>query len=238
MSKVNTELKNIVEAALLAAGEPLTLDKMLALFPPESQPGRDEIRQALAALEEEYAARGIELRQIDKAWRIQTREKYAPVIARLVEERPPRYSRALLETLAIIAYKQPVTRGDIEAIRGVTVSSEIIKTLLERDWIREVGRKEVPGRPALYGTTRAFLEYFNLGSLEDLPTLAQIRDIAEISAELDRQSQAGQGTGMPAQVQEADAETPPASRAAAGPVAAPTEAEPMVALQAGAADLE
>lgn len=237
MSEVNTELKNILEAALLAAGEPLTLEKMLGLFPAESQPGRDEVRKALAALEAEYAPRGIELKQIDKAWRIQTREKYAPVIARLVEERPPRYSRALLETLAIIAYKQPVTRGDIEAIRGVTVSSDIIKTLLERDWIREVGRKEVPGRPALYGTTRAFLEYFNLSSLEDLPTLAQIRDIAEISAELDRQSQAGQGPGATAPARQADAENP-VSRTSAEPVAAATEVEPMVVLQAGAAGVE
>jgi segregation and condensation protein B len=237
MSEVNIELKNILEAALLAAGEPLTLDKMLALFPADSQPGRDEVRKALAALEEEYAARGIELRQIDKAWRIQTREKYAPVIARLVEERPPRYSRALLETLAIIAYKQPVTRGDIEGIRGVTVSSEIIKTLIERDWIREVGRKEVPGRPALYATTRAFLEYFNLTSLEDLPTLAQIRDIAEISAELDRQSQAGQGTSTQAEAQRADAEAP-GSRTSAEPASAASQPEPMVALQAGPADAE
>jgi segregation and condensation protein B len=237
MSEVNTELKNILEAALLAAGEPLTLDKMLALFPAESQPGRDEVRKALAALEAEYAARGIELRQIDKAWRIQTREKYAPVIARLVEERPPRYSRALLETLAIIAYKQPVTRGDIEGIRGVTVSSDIIKTLIERDWIREIGRKEVPGRPALYGTTRAFLEYFNLTSLEDLPTLAQIRDIAEISAELDRQSQAGQGAGTPPQAPHADAEAP-APRTLAEPASAAAQPEPMVALPAGASDAE
>jgi segregation and condensation protein B len=195
------------------------------------------VRKALAALEEEYAARGIELRQIDKAWRIQTREKYAPVIARLVEERPPRYSRALLETLAIIAYKQPVTRGDIEGIRGVTVSSEIIKTLIERDWIREVGRKEVPGRPALYATTRAFLEYFNLTSLEDLPTLAQIRDIAEISAELERQSQAGQGTSTQAEAQRADAEAP-APRTSAEPASAASPPEPMVALQAGPADAE
>jgi segregation and condensation protein B len=237
MSEVNIELKNILEAALLAAGEPLTLDKMLALFPADSQPGRDEVRKALAALEEEYAARGIELRQIDKAWRIQTREKYAPVIARLVEERPPRYSRALLETLAIIAYKQPVTRGDIEGIRGVTVSSEIIKTLIERDWIREVGRKEVPGRPALYATTRAFLEYFNLTSLEDLPTLAQIRDIAEISAELERQSQAGQGTSTQAEAQRADAEAA-GSRTSAEPASAASQPEPMVALQAGPADAE
>jgi segregation and condensation protein B len=237
MSEVNKELKNILEAALLAAGEPLTLDKMLALFPGESQPGRDEASKALAALAEEYAARGIELRQIDKAWRIQTREKYAPVIARLVEERPPRYSRALLETLAIIAYKQPVTRGDIEGIRGVSVSSEIIKTLVERDWIREVGRKEVPGRPALYGTTRVFLEHFNLTSLEDLPTLAQIRDIAEIGAELDRQLQAEPVASALPQAQHVDADTP-ASRASDEPGSAAAQPEPMVALHAGPADAE
>jgi segregation and condensation protein B len=183
-------------------------------------------------LADEYAARGIELRQVDKAWRIQTRERYAPMLTRLVEERPPRYSRALLETLAIIAYKQPVTRGDIEHIRGVTVSSEIIKTLLERDWIREIGRKEVPGRPALYGTTRAFLEYFNLSGLEDLPTLAQLRDIAEISAELEQQVPAAATESA-----DAEAETAP-TPISIEPESEAAQPEPMVALQARPVDAE
>ncbi len=186
MEKPDNELKNIIEAALLVAGQPLTVERMLAMFPEASRPTREEIRHALEALEAEYAGRGVELKQIDKAWRVQTREKYAAWVARLLEERPPRYSRALLETLAIIVYRQPVTRGEIEEIRGVSVSTEIIRTLLSRGWIREVGHREVPGRPALYGTTRAFLEHFNLKSLDELPPLSALRSIEEIGAELER----------------------------------------------------
>lgn len=188
MSETNTELKNIIEAALLVAGQPLTIDRIAAMFPQDSRPTREEIRAVLKVLEEEYEGRGLELKQIDRAYRLQTREKYSSWLSRLVEERPARYSRALLETMSIIAYRQPVTRGDIEDVRGVAVSTDIIKTLTERGWIREVGRKEVPGRPALYGTTREFLEYFNLSKLEDLPPLAELRDIAAISAELDQQT--------------------------------------------------
>jgi segregation and condensation protein B len=184
MTDTHSELKNIVEAALLVAGMPLTVDKLLALFSEESRPARDEIQAALQQIAVECEGRGIELRQIDKGWRFQTREKYAEWIARLSEERPVRYSRALLETLAIIAYRQPVTRGEIEDIRGVAVSSEIIKTLLGREWIREVGRRDVPGRPALYGTTREFLEHFNLKGLNELPPLAELRDVDKIAAEL------------------------------------------------------
>ena len=184
MSDVNVELKNIIEAALLVAGQPLTVDKMLAMFPAESQPTREEIRAVLEMLEEEYAERVVELKQIDRSWRLQTREKYAPWVGRLAEERPVRYSRALLETLAIIAYRQPVTRGDIENIRGVSVSTDIIKTLVGREWIRQVGVRNVPGRPALYGTTREFLEHFNLKNLEELPPLSALRDLDVISNEL------------------------------------------------------
>lgn len=186
MSEINSELKNIIETALLVAGQPLTLEKMLAMFPEDSPPSREELRAVLKQLEVEYAGRGLELKQIDRAYRLQTRPKYMPWVARLVEERPARYSRALLETLAIIAYRQPVTRGDIEDIRGVSVSTDIIKTLLGRDWIHQVGTREVPGRPALYGTTRGFLEHFNLSRLEDLPPLAELRDIGLVGAELDR----------------------------------------------------
>jgi segregation and condensation protein B len=195
MNHPNSELKNIVEAALLVAGQPLTLDKLASMFPEDSRPTREELRAVIEELNRDYEARGIEIRQIDKSFRVQTREKYAPYIAKLVEERPPRYSRALLETLAIIVYRQPVTRGDIEEIRGVAVSTDIIRTLLEREWVREVGRREVPGRPVLYGTTREFLEHFNLKSLEDMPTLAELRPIEQISAELD-QRLAGQGTDI------------------------------------------
>jgi segregation and condensation protein B len=182
--EINQELKNIVEAALLVAGSPLTIDKILNMFPEDSRPERDDIKAVLAAIEEDYADRGIELKQIERGYRIQSREKYVEWLSRLTEEKPPRYSRAALETLAIIAYRQPVTRGDIEEIRGVSVSTDIIRQLLERDWVRQVGQRDVPGKPALYGTTRGFLEYFNLKSLTDLPTLSELRDLDEISKEL------------------------------------------------------
>lgn len=198
MSEPNTELKNIIEAALLVAGQPLTIEKMLTMFPSESPPTREEIRAVLEMLEEEYAERVVELKQIDRSWRFQTRDKYAPWIQRLAEERPVRYSRALLETLAIIAYRQPVTRGDIENIRGVTVSTDIIKTLLGREWIRQVGVRNVPGRPALYGTTREFLEHFNLKNLEELPPLSALRDLDVISNELNLRLDLEQGEASPA----------------------------------------
>lgn len=178
------ELKNIVEAALLVADEPLTVDKILSLFPDESRPAREEVQAALQALQEGCVGSGVELKQIGRGYRYQTREKYSEWVGRLLEQRPPRYSRALLETLAIIVYRQPVTRGEIEDIRGVSVSTEIIKTLLARDWVRQVGHREVPGRPALYGTTRGFLEYFNLKSLDELPPLAEVRDIEQLAARL------------------------------------------------------
>ncbi len=184
MTEPHSELKNILEAALLVAGQPLTIDKMLSLFPEDSRPSRDDVRAALRHIENECAGRGIELMQVDQAFRFQTRPRYAEWISRLYEERPVRYSRALLETLAIIAYRQPVTRGEIEDIRGVAVSSEIIKTLMGRDWIRQVGTRDVPGRPALYGTTRGFLEHFSLKSLDELPPLAELRDVEKIAAEL------------------------------------------------------
>lgn len=193
MDPQTNDLKNIIEAALLVAGQPLTVDRMAAMFPEDSRPTREEIRAVLKQLEEEYRDRGLELKLIDRAYRLQTRDKYSPWLSKLVEERPARYSRALLETIAIIAYRQPVTRGDIEDIRGVAVSTDIVKTLLTRGWVREVGRREVPGRPALYGTTRAFLEYFNLGRLDDLPPLSELRDIGAIGAELDRRTDEGEG---------------------------------------------
>ncbi|MCZ6733500.1 MAG: SMC-Scp complex subunit ScpB [Gammaproteobacteria bacterium] len=184
MSDVNSELKNIIEAALLAAGEPLTLDRMLSLFPAESRPSKREIGDALKMLEKDYEGRGIELKRAERSYRFQTREKYGEWISRLHQERPPRYSRALLETLAIIAYRQPVTRGDIEEIRGVSVSAELFRTLLVREWIHQVGHRDVPGRPGLYGTTCKFAEHFNLTSLDELPPLAEMRNLEEIGKEL------------------------------------------------------
>lgn len=184
MSKNDSELKNILEAALLVSREPLSIEKLLTMFPKDSQPKKDHVKQALDELAKDYDGRGVELKQIDKGYRFQSREKYGEWIARLTQERPPRYSRAMLETISIIAYRQPVTRGDIEDIRGVTVSTEIMRTLQEREWVRQVGHRDVPGKPALYGTTKAFLEHFNLGSLDELPPLSELRDIEEISKEV------------------------------------------------------
>jgi segregation and condensation protein B len=181
------ELNNIVEAALLAADEPLSVTDLMSLFPAEAPPPRASVSAALDSLAARCADRGIELRRIGKGWRFQSREQYAPWLRRLSESRPPRYSRALLETLAIVAYRQPVTRGDIEEIRGVSVSSEIMHTLVERGWVRQVGAREVPGRPALFGTTPVFLEYFNLQGLSDLPGLPDQRALGEIARDMNLQ---------------------------------------------------
>ena len=168
-------VKLILEAALLAAGEPLPLERLEMLFADAPQPpDRQTLRQALAALAQDYAGRAIELKEVASGYRVQIRQTFAPWVNRRWEERPPKYSRAMLETLALIAYRQPITRGEIEQVRGVSVSSSLIKSLLERGWIRVVGHREVPGRPALYATTRAFLDYFDLKSLDELPSLAEL----------------------------------------------------------------
>jgi len=185
MSLNPEKTKNIVEAALLAAGQPLSIDRLLTLFLDEYQPSRDELRAALASLAEDCEGRGIELVEVGSGFRYQARQDYAQWVARLWDEKPARYSRALLETLSLVAYRQPVTRGEIEEIRGVSVSSHIMKTLQEREWVKVVGHRDVPGRPAMYATTRQFLDYFGLKGLGDLPTLAEIRDIDSINAELD-----------------------------------------------------
>jgi len=182
---VQAELKNIIEAALLAAGRPLSLEAMQALFPEIECPDRKELRAALETLVEDYQGRGIEIAEVSSGWRIQVRAACSPWVSRLWDERPARYSRALMETLALIAYRQPITRGEIEDIRGVSVSTNIIKTLMEREWVRVVGQRDVPGRPSLYATTREFLDYFGLKSLDELPTLAELRDLDEINRELD-----------------------------------------------------
>jgi len=179
------KLKNIIEAALLAAGGPLSLDMMLTLFLDEEQPEKKELREVLEQLKQDYEGRGIEVVEVGSGWRIQVVEEVSLWVSRLWTERAPRYSRALMETLALIAYRQPITRGDIEDIRGVSVSTNIIKTLLEREWVRVVGTRDVPGKPSLYGTTRAFLDYFNLKTLDELPPLAEIRDLDEINRSLD-----------------------------------------------------
>lgn len=177
-------LQQIVEAALLVSPEPLTIDRLQALFG-DSPPTRPQLQKVLAQLLEDCVDRGYELVQVASGWRFQVRQSLAPWISRMYAERPPRYSRALLETLALVAYRQPVTRGDIEEVRGVAVSTGIMRTLLERNWIKVVAHREVPGRPALYGTTKEFLDYFNLTSLEDLPSLGEVRDLDEMGRELE-----------------------------------------------------
>ncbi len=179
------QLKNILEAALLAAGRPLDLDTLERLFPEGEAPPRAELRQALLALTEDYAERGIELVEVGSGYRVQSRPDLAEWVSRLWDERPSRYSRALLETLALIAYRQPITRAEVEDVRGVTIASSIMRTLVEREWVRVVGYRDVPGKPGMYGTTRKFLDYFGLKSLDDLPTLSELRDIDSINAELE-----------------------------------------------------
>jgi segregation and condensation protein B len=179
------QLKNILEAALLAAGEPRNVDQLRALFGDDNLPEKQDIRSALKSLQQEYENRGIELREVASGFRVQVRESMSHWLARLWEERPPRYSRALMETLAIIAYRQPVTRGDVEEIRGVAVTSNIIRTLLERNWIKVVGHRDVPGKPAMFGTTREFLDYFGLQKLDDLPPLAELARLEPVSVQLD-----------------------------------------------------
>lgn len=185
-------VKQIVEAALLAAGRPLSIDQLLELFLEEERPEQARIHEILGHLQDEYQGRGMELREVASGFRIQVRAEFAPWVSRLWQEKPARYSRALLETLALVAYRQPVTRAEIEDIRGVSVSTNIVKTLMEREWIRVVGHRDVPGKPALYATTREFLDYFGLKSLDELPTLAEIRDLDSINRELDLRQEAAE----------------------------------------------
>src|SRR5580692_10302391 len=179
------EIRNVVEAALLAAGKSLTLNELSQIFDESDRPDAPAIRAAVESLAQEYAARPIEIKETGAGWRIQVRRAYGPVVARLWPERPQRYSRALLETLALIAYRQPITRAEIESVRGVAVNPNITKTLLERQWIRVVGHRDLPGRPELLGTTREFLDYFGLKSLDDLPPLAQLRSLGEIDPQFE-----------------------------------------------------
>ena len=177
------KIKNIVEAALFCAEAPLSVDQLAGLFK-ETDLDRQVLRDALQRLESEYRERGIELKRVASGYRLQIRPEMRHWGGLLWEEKPPRYSRALMETLALVAYKQPVTRGDIEQVRGVSVSQNIIRTLLEREWVRIVGHREVPGRPAMYGTTRAFLDYFNLRSLDELPPLSEVKSMGEPLVEI------------------------------------------------------
>lgn len=180
----STEIKYFIEAALLAAGRPLSIDQLKGLFDGRSAPEKTEIRQAIATLNEEYSERGIVVTEVASGFRMQIKSSMADRLQKLWEERPPRYSRALFETLALVAYRQPITRGEIEEIRGVSVSSNIMRTLLEREWVRVVGHRDVPGRPAMFGTTKVFLDYFSLKRLEDLPPLADLSDWESLRVQL------------------------------------------------------
>lgn len=181
----NEQVKYIVEAALLAAGRPLDLNQLQSLFGEDHPPARDDVRAAILSLQEDYASRGIALQEVASGYRVQVRTSMSAWLSRLWEERAPRYSRALMETLAIIAYRQPVTRGDVEDIRGVGVTTNIMRSLLERNWIRVVGFRDVPGKPAIYGTTREFLDYFGLKKLDELPPLADLKDLETFTAQLE-----------------------------------------------------
>jgi segregation and condensation protein B len=178
------EVKYFVEAALLAAGKPLSIDQLQNLFDRDSAPGKAQLREAIGSLQDEYEPRGLTITEVASGFRTQIKAPMADRLQKLWEERPPRYSRAFFETLALIAYRQPMTRGEIEEIRGVAVSTNIMRSLLEREWIRVVGHRDVPGRPAMFGTTRHFLDYFGLKKLDDLPPLADLSDWETLRVQL------------------------------------------------------
>ena len=185
MSDVDNKVKMIVEGLLMAAGRPLTLDNIIAVFAKNEEPDRKELKTVMEAISADCGDRGFELKQVASGYRFQVKQDLSEWVAKLWEDRPPRYTRALLETLALIAYRQPITRGDIEEIRGVGVSANIIRTLLDREWIRVVGHRDVPGRPAMFATTKQFLDYFNLRSLQELPPLSEIKELAQTDQEFD-----------------------------------------------------
>ena len=179
------QLKDVIEAALLAYGQPLNVEQLREMFDEYERPEAGEVRSALAQLGEECAGRPVELVEVASGWRLQVRAGFASRLSKLWQERPSRYSRALLETLALIADRQPITRAEIENVRGVTVNPNIVRTLTERGWIRVVGHREVPGHPELLGTTREFLDYFGLRSLDELPSLAALKDMDDVGIQLE-----------------------------------------------------
>ncbi len=191
------EIKHFIEAALLAAGRPLNADALKGLFDGRSAPDKSEIRAAIKALNEDYEERGIVINEVASGFRIQVKAAMADRLQKLWEERPPRYSRALFETLALVAYRQPITRGEIEEVRGVSVSANIVRTLMERDWVRVVGHRDVPGRPAMFGTTKAFLDYFGLKKLDDLPELSDLADWESLRVQLNLPEVEGTGEVAP-----------------------------------------
>jgi segregation and condensation protein B len=176
--------KQIIEGLLMAAGKPLPMSKIAEVFEDRERPEPEELKAVLKEIEQDCEARGFELKQVASGYRFQVKQQFSEWVGKLWEEKPQRYSRALLETISIIAYRQPITRGEIEKIRGVAVSTNIIRTLMEREWVRVVGHRDVPGRPAMYATTREFLDYFNLRSLEELPPLADVKELEDLEPEL------------------------------------------------------
>lgn len=177
-------IRNVIEASLLAAGKPMSINEIVELFDEDGRPDKSQIQTSLEALASDYEDRGIELRETASGWRIQIRQSYAREVSRLWPERPQKYSRALLETLALIAYRQPITRAEIESVRGVAVNPNIVKTLMEREWIRVVGHRDVPGHPELLGTTRSFLDYFGLRTIDELPPLAELKQMVDLNPQL------------------------------------------------------
>ncbi len=231
-------VRNVVEAALLAAGRPLTVAELAALFGASEESHDEAVRQALNELTAEYENRGVELREVASGFRIQIRSAVAEPVSKLWQERPAKYSRALLETLALVAYRQPITRGEIEQIRGVAVNPNIIKTLIERSWVRVVGHRDVPGKPELLGTTRDFLDYFGLKKLDDLPTLVQLKEMEDLRVQLSLPGADPAALDAPAEAQAApsDEHQPAAAELEGEPVADDEEAEVESAGDDGAGD--
>jgi segregation and condensation protein B len=219
-------LRNVIEAALLAAGRPVQPAELIQLLDENARPTAEQMRAAIDALAAEYAGRGIELKETAGGLRIQVRRELAGEVSRLWPERPARYSRALLETLALIAYRQPITRGEIEGVRGVAVNPNIIKTLLERNWVRVVGTRDVPGRPELLGTTRDFLDYFGLKSLDELPPLSELKAVGDINLQLDLQGEDGARAAEGEAAASGESEQPAEAGESAGPAQSAAIAEP------------
>jgi len=226
------EIKYFLEAALLAAGRPLSIDQLRGLFDGRMAPEKAEIRKAIVMLNDEYEERGIVVSEVASGFRMQVKASMADRLQKLWEERPPRYSHALFETLALIAYRQPITRGDIEEIRGVSVSSNIVRQLMERDWVHVVGHRDVPGRPAMFGTTKGFLDYFSLKKLDDLPPLADLSDWESLRVQLNLPDIEGRdGEGEPVDVDiEAASESAEPADAGELPVLFPEGAEEALAV--------
>jgi segregation and condensation protein B len=201
----------IIEALLLASDGPLSMEQLVRFVGSEFNLGKRELREALALVDARFSGTASELREVAGGWRVQVRPEYAEWVGRLWQEKPPKYSRALLETLALIVYRQPITRGEIEDVRGVAVSSNILRTLSERGWIRELGVKDVPGRPALFGTTSQFLDDFNLKTLDQLPALPDVKDLEQLEAALSKLGAGLAPTAVPAEEGDVDEQAAPPS---------------------------